>query len=65
VKGERSISTDTALRLSFYFENTAEFWINLQSQYDLRMARKKSSKLIEIKVKPLRKTTQNKIVKAA
>jgi addiction module HigA family antidote len=36
--GKRSITADTALRLSHYFGNTAEFWLNLQMQYDLRKA---------------------------
>ena len=37
--GKRSITADTALRLSRYFGNSAEFWLNLQIQYDLRQAR--------------------------
>ncbi|BAZ15483.1 plasmid maintenance system antidote protein [Calothrix sp. NIES-4071] len=36
--GKRSITADTALRLSRYFGNSAQFWLNLQSQYDLRQA---------------------------
>jgi hypothetical protein len=36
-KGKRSITADTAVRLSLYFGNSAEFWLNLQSGYDLRM----------------------------
>lgn len=36
--GKRSITADTALRLSRYFGNSAEFWLNLQIQYDLRQA---------------------------
>ena len=36
VHGRRSISPDTALRLARYFGTTAEFWMNLQVQYDLR-----------------------------
>ena len=37
VLGKRSISADTALRLSRYFRNTARFWLNLQSRYDLEV----------------------------
>ncbi len=37
--GKRSITADTALRLSHYFGNSAEFWLNLQIQYELRQAR--------------------------
>jgi addiction module HigA family antidote len=40
VNNRRRISADTALRLSLYFDNSAEFWLNLQSHYDLKMARK-------------------------
>ena len=39
VNNRRRITADTALRLSLYFGNSAEFWINLQSHYDLKMAR--------------------------
>lgn len=35
VKGQRNITADTALRLSLYFGNTAEFWMNLASRYEL------------------------------
>jgi addiction module HigA family antidote len=38
VSNRRRITADTALRLSLYFGNTAEFWMNLQSHYDLKMA---------------------------
>jgi addiction module HigA family antidote len=39
VHGIRSISADTALRLARYFGTTAEFWMNLQSRYDLERQR--------------------------
>jgi antitoxin HigA-1 len=35
IKGKRSISIDTALRFSKYFGTSAEFWINLQTHYDI------------------------------
>src|SRR3984885_4646459 len=38
VNNRRRITADTALRLSLYFGNSAEFWMNLQSHYDLKMA---------------------------
>ncbi len=38
VRGRRSITADTALRLSKYFNTTPEFWLNLQHDYDLRIA---------------------------
>lgn len=36
-KAKRAITADTAVRLSLYFGNSAEFWLNLQSGYDLRI----------------------------
>jgi addiction module HigA family antidote len=38
VRGERGISADTALRLARFFGNSAQFWLNLQSHYDLEVA---------------------------
>src|SRR5947208_1752211 len=39
VRGKRSITPDTALRLARYFGTTAEFWIGMQTHYDLERAR--------------------------
>ncbi len=39
--GKRSITPDTAIRLSHYLETSAEVWMNLQTQYDLAVARQK------------------------
>ncbi len=38
VRGERAISADTAIRLGRYFRLPAQFWLNLQNDYDLRIA---------------------------
>lgn len=38
VRGKRSITADTALRLGIYFGLPAQFWLNLQNDYDLRLA---------------------------
>jgi addiction module HigA family antidote len=38
VNNRRRITADTALRLGLYFGNSAEFWMNLQTNYDLKMA---------------------------
>src|SRR5207253_9935482 len=43
VNNRRRITADTALRLGLYFGNSPEFWINLQTHYDLKMARQKLS----------------------
>jgi addiction module HigA family antidote len=40
VNNRRRIAADTALRLSLYFGNSPEFWLNLQSNYDLKKARR-------------------------
>ena len=39
LKGTRSITADTALRISRFFGTTPEFWLNLQTAYDLKMAK--------------------------
>jgi antitoxin HigA-1 len=38
VRGERAVSADTAIRLGRYFGLPAQFWLNLQNDYDLRLA---------------------------
>lgn len=38
VRGQRPITVDTALRLGLFFKMDARFWLNLQSEYDLRVA---------------------------
>ena len=40
ISNRRRITADTALRLGLYFGNSPEFWLNLQTHYDLKMARK-------------------------
>ena len=46
VNGQRAITGDTALRLAHFFGTTAEFWLNLQSLYEIRVAEKKLGKSI-------------------
>lgn len=41
VNGKRAITADTALRLQRYFKIEAQFWLNLQSEYDLRIMKRK------------------------
>ena len=45
--GTRAITGDTALRLAHFFGTSAQFWLNLQSLYDLRVALKKAGKSIQ------------------
>lgn len=47
LNGQRAITGDTALRLSHFFGTSAEFWLNLQSLYEIRIARKKIGKSIK------------------
>ncbi len=47
LNGQRAITGDTALRLSRFFGTTAEFWLNLQSLYELRLAEKELGKSIK------------------
>ncbi|MEY3214470.1 MAG: hypothetical protein RIT28_4951 [Pseudomonadota bacterium] len=56
VRGERSVSVDTALRLARVLNTTAEFWLNLQSDYDLRLARQNDNNEIAA-LTPLRCAT--------
>ena len=53
VHGKRSISADTALRLSRYFNLSERFWLNLQARYDLEMEKDKFKDRIESEVKVL------------
>lgn len=57
VNGKRSITADTALRLHRYFGTTPEFWINLQSHYDLSLARRDQWESIQKRVRS-RETSQ-------
>ena len=52
IKGKRSITTDTALRLSKFFGNSPEFWINLQTHFNLESKKEKLEKVL-VKIKPL------------
>jgi len=47
LNGQRAITGDTALRLAHFFGTSAEFWLNLQSLYDLRVAEAKAGKAIK------------------
>jgi addiction module HigA family antidote len=47
LNGQRAVTGDTALRLAHFFGTSAEFWLNLQSHYELRLAEKKVGKSIK------------------
>jgi addiction module HigA family antidote len=52
VRGRRGITADTALRLARYLGSSAEFWLGLQLEYDLRAARQALQREIEKVVQP-------------
>jgi antitoxin HigA-1 len=52
VRGRRGITADTALRLARHLGTTAEFWMKLQVDYELRVARQEKLKQIERAVRP-------------
>jgi len=56
LKADRDISADTAMRLGHFFGTSAQFWLNLQALYDLRIAEQRSGKAI--KSLPTLKTLQ-------
>jgi len=51
VRGKRAITPDTALRLARFFQNSPEFWLNLQQMHDLTKARLALGKVIEDEVR--------------
>jgi antitoxin HigA-1 len=50
LNGQRAVTGDTALRLGHFFGTSPQFWLNLQSLYELRLAERKVGK--EIKILP-------------
>ena len=52
VLGRRAISAETALRFAHYFGTSPEFWVNLQSHYDLDRERAAKQERIEAEIKP-------------
>lgn len=54
LRGRRAITTDTALRLARYFGTTAQFWLNLQRDYELELAEDGLCARVEREVRPRR-----------
>ncbi len=48
LNGRRAITGDTALRLGHFFDTSAEFWLNLQTLFELRLAERKAWKAIKV-----------------
>jgi len=59
LNGTRSITADTALRVSLFFGTTPEFWLNLQTSYDLKIARESVGKKLKQEVKSFMPTMPN------
>ncbi len=55
INGKRGISADTALRFERYFGIEAQFWLNLQSEYDLRIIKRKIGADIEQRIFPVKR----------
>ena len=53
VKEERAISAEMALRLARFFRTTPEFWVNLQTHYDLEITRDKEQRKVDEEVRPI------------
>ena len=52
LNGRRSITADTALRLGLYFDNSAQFWLDLLSQHDIAVVELERGKDIALQVRP-------------
>lgn len=63
VRGKRAISADTALRLERYFGASAQFWLNLQIAYDLRVATAAAGEQIEREIEPMPRANRPKLPK--
>ena len=57
VRERRAISPDTALRLARFFDTTPEFWLNLQTAFDLKQAEFEAGQRINDEVRPMQRAT--------
>jgi antitoxin HigA-1 len=54
IREKRGISPEMALRLGVAFKTTPDFWLNLQSEYNLRVARNEKEAMVKSQVRPVR-----------
>jgi addiction module HigA family antidote len=54
VHEERGISPEMALRLGYFFGTTPDFWLNLQSEFELRVVRNKKEAMVKTQVRPIK-----------
>jgi antitoxin HigA-1 len=57
VHEERGVSPEMALRLGYYFRTTPDFWLNLQSEFDLRMVRNQKDTMVKSQIRPIDDST--------
>ena len=57
VHGRRPITSDTAIRLGLFFKMDARFWMNLQTEYEIRVAKRTIQKQIEPRIRVFHKAT--------
>lgn len=55
VRERRGVTPDTALRLARFFDTTAQFWLNLQTAFDLKQAERESGRKIAEEVRPMQR----------
>ncbi len=53
VRGKRPVTVDTAVRLGIYFRMDPKFWLNLQAEYDLRIAQRELLPIIKARIRPM------------
>ena len=58
IKGSRRITVDMAMRLSRYFGNSTQFWLNIQNHYDIELTAEKKESLIKAII-PYNRTSKN------
>jgi len=61
VHRRRAVTSDTALRLGRLFRTTPEFWLNLQTRYDLEIARDRQERKVQREVRPLSALAASKL----
>ncbi|WP_316353157.1 HigA family addiction module antitoxin [Candidatus Trichorickettsia mobilis] len=59
IKGTRAITADTALRFAEYFNTSPGMWLNLQTQYDIRVIKRKNWNEIKSRIRPLSLFSEN------
>jgi len=53
IKGKRAISAEAALALGIFFGTSAQFWLNLQTQFDIRRVQREKESQLRSRIKPL------------